>query len=1336
MTRENYAKYLGSQSNFVMPKQTSFNNHKTIDAKTARPNKQTRMKNRNEFVSNCRSVIPVWRKCKSLAIPIFRILAVLAVCGGSAYAQQTLTWDPANTNNGVVIDSGSGAWDTDTTTNFSWNNGIGNVSWTQTSTTVPLNAAVFNGPDASSGTYQVVLDGSQIAVSNLFINANGYVFSGAQLANAGNGAPNGWIVADGKSVVFSNNIADVNGNSSFQLGNNAGPNKGAPASMTTYGNFVGGNLLHLTSTNNSTFYVAGPNNTPATFDCEANVWLTNGVWTQTATFQIGRGGQADTQPNNNAGTFLADGPNTTVNLTTSPQISRGGGSGTMVVQNGATLNVHLQGSSGNSIWIEAENANNSHGSFFLHGGTVIIGSPSDPTGGGTILLNKSGSSPGSTAVYSQDGGTMYAWGGILIGNNTGTYTGGTVAVTNSGGYLYIGNLSSIGVSYGSAGHAPTNYFVLSGGTIGALQSWISAIPMTLATLNGNITFQCADDGGNGNNIGLTGALTGPGGLNKTGSGTLTLSGAENYAGSTVVSNGTLKIVPAAAPVVGSVTLDNSAGGSPILSIAASSAGQSLTMNGDLSFDGTAVTLDFNYGSLAPSATVAQIQASGNVNCTGVTPQITVEGSSIPTGTYPLIKYGGSAIGTLPTMAALPSYITGYYLSNSVASKTIYLHVTSPISASLIWTAGSGLWDINTSLNWSQFGSPVKYTEPNAVQFDDTAAGPFPIVVTNNTTLNPTSITKLGTNTYTVSGFGTIASGSVTVAGGGTLTLAGTNTYNGGTTIVAGQLNINFGGDNTGTNSAIGTGPLTLDLGSKLDNTSGHNVALVPNISQNWLDDWTFVGSSNFNTGPGSILLGSSVITLTVVSNTLQVGGSIGDNGNNYKIQKEGSGTLALMADSSFAGGFELGMGQLNVNSANCLGNGIFTIDGGTTVDNVSGAPLVLSGITTIAFPISGATFTFLGSQNLDLGSSQISDTTQGNMNWNIVSNTLAFEGDLAIGNATITKIGQGTLLITGYGIASSAQMTINQGEVDLNRLGGVAFGNGGGGRGFIVQSNAIVRILPGGDGNQIYNGGSVVPIASSGGVFDLNGQTETLDGLAVTNGVIQSSASASIATLTIASNSPAAGALIIGTVADFDVPAVDGELDIAGAGAVNGGGSLVKTGQGVLNLNLATAYTGNTTISNGTLVLNFPGIATNSTVTINTNSALGTNGVLVLNFANADTNTVGALILGGVAKPAGIYNAATDPYYLSGSGSLMVVPTVVINPLPGPLQISLSGNTMALSWPTNLGWILQSQTNSLAAGLNAKSNAWIDLPATASVTSTNLPIVPGNPSTFFRLRHP
>ncbi|EEF60581.1 beta strand repeat-containing protein [Pedosphaera parvula] len=1257
--------------------------------------------------------------------PILALSLMLLSMGGVSAAN--LTWDAGNTNNGATINPASGSWNTDTA-NLGWNNGSGNVSWTQTSTTAGLNGAIFNGPDAAAGTYQISLDLGQIAFTNLAINANGYTFNGpgSMFLNTSGTL----LVADGKNVTFNNNFAQNNSAKFWQLG--TGP---VPATMTVNGNIAGDQIV-FNSTNGSTFLLGG-NTAGSVVTIDANVWQTNGTSTGVATWQVGRA--VPGSGNNNTGVFVLDGPNTVMNFNTSLQISRGGGNGTVILQNGATMNVGTV-SAAQNVQIESESGGTPHGTFKMYGGTLNVGAVGSGTAIGQIKLAQQGSPAGATAVFTQTGGVVNAWGGIFIGAASGTFNGGTAAFTNSGGFLYIGSGGSIGVSRGTV-FPPTNYFVLSGGTVGALSSWISSVPMMLDTLNGNITFQCADANTTPFNISLSGALTGPGGLNKTGGGTLQLSGANNYAGSTVVSDGTLRIITSLSPTNGPVVLDGSAG-SPVNTVQVANVGQFWSI-GNLTYAAGTPTADFNYLTFVPSTTVAPIQVNGNLTFT-VTPQVTIAGSGIPVGDYPLIQYTGTLSGTPPTTPVSLPPGTVATIVNNTASKRIVLHVTSGANPALSWRVGNGVWDINGTPNWTQLGSPATYNPDDGTKsllFDDTASGTSPITVTLNSIVHPAGVTANNTTkSYIFAGNGSIdGSATFTKSGTGMVTMATTNTYTGGTTINAGQLNINYGGDGS-LNSAIGTGPLTNVLGAKIDNTSGHAVTLLTPIPQYWLDDWTFVGSANFNTGPGAVTLGSSVVTLTVVSNAFEVGGTISDNGLGYKLFKAGNGALTLRTDNSFAGGLELGSGVLNLGSANCAGNGILTIDGGA-IDNVSGSDLTLGGVLSVSIPIAnGGTFTFLGTSSLDLGPATINANNGQVMFWNIVTNTLTTEGDIVSGNTTITKIGKGTLVIGGFGASSQFTGIINEGQVDLAKGAGVAVGTGG--QGLLVQSNSVVRIT-GDTGNQIANSPTtyVQTRLSSGGVLDLNGRSETLDMLSITNGILRNGASGTLSTLTIVGTTgvhPTNTLTLNDVNCQFDVPPADAELDIAAT--IDGAGSLVKTGLGTLSLLNSNNYTGNITVSSGTLVLAFPSLSTNSAVNVATNATLGTNAILNLNFANSETNTVSTLVLGGVSKAPGIYNAITDPHYITGSGSLQVIPVSTINPLPGPIQFnvqsSVSGSTLALSWPTNLGWILQSQTNALSTGLVNNSNAWFDMPGSAAVTSTNLTINPTNSTVFFRLRLP
>ena len=153
--------------------------------------------------------------------------------------------------------------------------------------------------------------------------------------------------------------------------------------------------------------------------------------------------------------------------------------------------------------------------------------------------------------------------------------------------------------------------------------------MNLTNVNGDITFQSADANGSAFNISLSGALTGVGGLKKIGAGVLALSGANNYTGTTVVSNGTLAVSTGNLPTNGPVLIEGAtvASGLPVSSVVVVNVGQYWT-SGNLTYDTGTPTADFNFGSFSPSATVAPMQIVGNL-AFNVTPLVTIEGSAIP-----------------------------------------------------------------------------------------------------------------------------------------------------------------------------------------------------------------------------------------------------------------------------------------------------------------------------------------------------------------------------------------------------------------------------------------------------------------------------------------------------------------------------------------------------------------------------------------------------------------------------------------------------------------------------------------------------------------------------------
>jgi fibronectin-binding autotransporter adhesin len=119
---------------------------------------------------------------------------------------------------------------------------------------------------------------------------------------------------------------------------------------------------------------------------------------------------------------------------------------------------------------------------------------------------------------------------------------------------------------------------------------------------------------------------------------------------------------------------------------------------------------------------------------------------------------------------------------------------------------------------------------------------------------------------------------------------------------------------------------------------------------------------------------------------------------------------------------------------------------------------------------------------------------------------------------------------------------------------------------------------------------------------------------------------------------------------------------------------------------------------------------------IDYSGAIGGSGFAALNLTGLPSG-VTATLVNNVANSSVDLNVTAAP--------------PVINPNPGAILSSVAGSNLSLAWPTNSGWILQ--TNSVSV---VQTNQWFVYPGSSSVTNVNITIDPAKLNVFFRLVHP
>lgn len=1035
----------------------------------------------------------------------------------------------------------------------------------------------------------------------------------------------------------------------------------------------------------------------------------------------------------------------------------------------------------------------------------------DTLSGGSVTLtvgqtNAFGTFAGSIQNSSGSLALVKAGTGIQTLTGTNTYTGGT---TITAGTLQIGN----------------------GGTTGSLGS-------SPVVNNGNLAFNLT-----GTNI-FASQITSTGAVSLANSGlVLHLNGNNTFTGPiniTFGGGGALWITNASALGVGpKLVVCNS--GNNSLHLDGSSG--NINVDGSISFqlsNGSGVLYNEG-GSNTIAGSIGMVNGNGNSLVVVNSGFLTLAGSvATVTGNNPrtlilggagnglvsgAITNGGTVVCTVIKQDAGTWTLSGndtYTGGATVSGGTLLINGNN--SSSVTVASGATLGGTGT------IGGSATWQAGSMGAFTTSTAGSTPLSVSGSVTLNTNNLTifvaggtPLPAGTYTLLSSSSTISGSFasaptfTGAGIGPTTVAVVTTSSSQVLLVVANRSVwtnnNNGNWTTGANwdsnpsypNSAGETAI-LGVGSVLTTINLDASETVGGIF--FTNDNSFVITNTANVLAMDNNGNGAVINVTGgTNNTIATGVSVNDGlltTINVAAQKvlsipgtmTGFGTLALTGNGVLAlsgpnNGFStfvnVNGGTLMLGSTNALGSCVLTMAGGGLDSSITNMQL-----TGDVYQNWNGSFTFVGSQNLNLGTAPVTLNT--NVTITVVTNTLT-EGGPISGSFILTMAGNGTLeldatntmsgvTITGGALALGDNNAMGTGTINLSGNNVIIRSKDGTARTFANNVSANTFDGPsimGGTADLTFSG--TVACGSFQKRFVISNSVTTFSG-PFTGGTSQNQANIKDGPGTLilsADNSALAkfievrqGTLALGSATAIGTGALTmtgGGLDSTVASLVNAGnnpqvwnGSFyfagsqsLNMGTGAVTMNAATTVTvSNNTFTvgggvggsgaltkagAGTLVLaGTNAYAGNTTVgagtleiaqaTLATNSTVSISSGAVLQLDFSGTNTVAGLILNGSTQSAGVYGSSTPGGYIAGTGSLKVVP---LGPSgPGSITNSVSGSTLSLSWPAGQGWRLQIQTNSLAAGLGTNWTYLTD----GSVSSTNITIDASAPAAFYRLTYP
>ena len=641
-----------------------------------------------------------------------------------------------------------------------------------------------SGNSAAAGTLN--LNGGTMAVAGSFVVASGgtiNVNTGGVL-RGGNG---GHLSADATNSLINFNGGTGSAGLNLFVGNGGTVDlRGQSLGTNNWGNLIAsapGGVLRNSGTNASTIATA---NTiwlwqggqkliidASGGDILINSWITSSLMTNTGIIKTGSKALVLTYSGNdyNGATLLQQG---SLRL----DHANAAGSGAITQSNAAsTLQINATGTVSNAM------------SLYNIATLQTVTLSGSKTLNGTTYNVAAGTTTTESGVLSGAGGLTKSGTGTMTLSASNSYSGTT---TVSAGVLSLANTNALSAStldYSSAGRV--SFSNLTGANLGGLQG-----STNLALTNASGGAVALNVGANNSNTTYSGILSGGGSLTKVGAGTMILSGANTYSGTTTISAGTVAISNGAS--FGSNTVTFASNGTTVAALASVLVTNNYALTGSGTMDVGANVLTNSgvisgAGGLTKAGAGTMVLGAANTYTGGTTINAgTVaisNGSSFGNNTVTFASNG-------TTVAALASVLVtnNYALTGSG---------TMDVGANIL--TNSGVISGAGSLTKAGAGTMILGAANTYSGTTTISAGTLQVGNGGTTgTLGAGNVANGGTLVFNRSDDSTYSgiisgSGEVTKSGIGRLSLSGSSSYTGATTVSAGDLNLSGGSI---TNSAV------------------------------------------------------------------------------------------------------------------------------------------------------------------------------------------------------------------------------------------------------------------------------------------------------------------------------------------------------------------------------------------------------------------------------------------------------------------------------------------------------------------------------------------------------